>query len=771
MRHALSATDRYKTTLHSALEHDLDRALTIYIRLSIFRAPGLFAQFDNPETTNPLLPSCITHSTSRPAIMTRMTRARAAEVAETLHVDEDAVLGIPDEKISSLKPATPPRERSRSPLGELAPNSAESKESEHPAEKQTRGRKGGKKTAKGKKKDMSASTASQPEEEAAQDEGTQAEGGVELAESQGGGEAEPADATARTCDSEFGSMAGALTHRLEDMSQTPLQGETPEQQDGKEERNETEPEKTISPKRSPHNLPNISVHEDTTANEDADKLEEPPTSPIATATPRVINSLRKDIPGKRSTSNKENVQPLESTAPATPSSTMRIEQPPSAPSYDELEAAVVHAATPPPAVRRESSMRAEHQDEVAATATAVQAATPSSSSRRPSSTKAGDAIEALDDLEDAVENVKQAIPQVLPLAETRRASRIASEKDKPAKTKSAPVVKMTKAAQARLSMAQGVKNDAGARPRPSTTLGRTGSVRQSTVPTTALGRSSSVRQSVAPTAGKRVTSTSSNKATKDEKDEPREKKEAAIPHSKSRPISMSFPTPPPPPKSTKAPTKSSFQLPGEAVAAKLKAAREARAAAEAKVEEKKPAFKARPAPSMSKKTPSVRQTTASRARESTMNGNVAPKPTPTSSSTTGLKRSNTVATSKPRPSTSTNTTSARTNALAVPRARPSTSGAIASGPNAFQQTTASNASGRSVSASNGTTKGKEVFNRAAAAKAAAEQEKKDKEEAAKRARAEAAERSRQISREWAEKQKAKKAKAEVAGPKGEAVAG
>ncbi|KAH7125273.1 hypothetical protein B0J11DRAFT_486707 [Dendryphion nanum] len=45
---------------------------------------------------------------------------------------------------------------------------------------------------------------------------------------------------------------------------------------------------------------------------------------------------------------------------------------------------------------------------------------------------------------------------------------------------------------------------------------------------------------------------------------------------KRRPISMTFPTPPAPLKSTKAPTKSTFTLPGEAVAAKLKSQREER---------------------------------------------------------------------------------------------------------------------------------------------------------------------------------------------------
>jgi hypothetical protein len=64
---------------------------------------------------------------------------------------------------------------------------------------------------------------------------------------------------------------------------------------------------------------------------------------------------------------------------------------------------------------------------------------------------------------------------------------------------------------------------------------------------------------------------------------------------------------------------------------------------------------------------------------------------------------------------------------------------------------------RTNSTGAGTSKGKEVFNRAANAKTSAEQLKKEKEEAAKKARAEAAERSRALSREWAEKQKMKKA--------------
>ncbi|KAI4719874.1 hypothetical protein E4T48_03927 [Aureobasidium sp. EXF-10727] len=95
---------------------------------------------------------------------------------------------------------------------------------------------------------------------------------------------------------------------------------------------------------------------------------------------------------------------------------------------------------------------------------------------------------------------------------------------------------------------------APSRPEPSTSnaVKRTTSVKRS-----------SVRPSMAPRAG-------SSQSTE------RSAAPAHIPHSKPRPMSMSFPTPPPPPKSSKAPTQSTFQLPGEAIAAKLKADKEAR---------------------------------------------------------------------------------------------------------------------------------------------------------------------------------------------------
>ena len=434
-----------------------------------------------------------------------------------------------------------------------------------------------------------------------------------------------------------------------------------------------------------------------------------PASPLPNAVPNVISNLRAEMSTKRSTSNKENVEPLqmESPQPVT---------------YDVLEDAAVSATTPPRS-ERDSSVRPE------------------------------DHILALDELDDAVETVSKDIPEVQTSPEKPKGKRDVSKKP-------APVVRTTKAAAARISLAH--NKDAASKP---PALGRPS-------PSKALGRSSSVRQ---PSSGsnRAVSGTS----VKDEQAQINgEKREVVIPHSKPRPISLSFPTPPPPPKSRKAPTQSTFKLPGEAVAEKLKAAREARMQKEAEDQKKQP-FKARPVPAGLSKAPSVRQTSASKARESLMIGrDVKPASGPSiSTSVPAHKRANSVATTRPTTTkprvTSTDTLTATMNSsvarLSAPRKRPSTAMADMSKPRASLATSAGPSSlGRIPSgATTGTAKGKEVFNRAAAAKAAANKEKLDKEEATKKARAEAAERSKQAAREWAEKQKRKQLAAKQAAQK------
>lgn len=415
--------------------------------------------------------------------------------------------------------------------------------------------------------------------------------------------------------------------------------------------------------------------------------------------PNIIQNLRRDVPGKRSTSNKENVEPFEMNGPTTPVGSVGLEDilalsredrsrtPVSASAYDALEAAVIHAATPPAL----------------------------SPSRRSSTMSPENAIDALDALEDAVEKVNAELPAV----------KSSSPRPKPTK-KEAPVVRMTKGAQARISLAQGTIQK----------VPSWGPPRQSI-----LGRSQSVRQgsnSHADPAGKRSSAAGLPGG---------ERKEVVIPHSKPRPMSVSFPAPKPPVKSSKPPTKSTFHLPGEAVAAKLKAAREERAQKET---DSKRTFKARPAPPPS--TATVRETNASKFRQSLM--------TSQSAQPLGHRRANSVAPPKtrmaPKMAPVTGTTEKFAPGSLKVAKRPSTSMANI-GKSAVSVVTSSYLPTEpSVQRVSAKVSGKEVFNRVAAAKVALEKEKREKEEATKQARFAAAERSRQASREWADKQKMKK---------------
>ena len=484
-------------------------------------------------------------------------------------------------------------------------------------------------------------------------------------------------------------------------------GQTPEEQQ------DTMKEETI------HNVPAIETSESPNGDTPSEPVTkspiDAPASPLSSAVPNVISNLRADTPAKRSTSNKENVEPDDMASPQ-PSN------------HDTLEEAVVSATTPEGPSRQSSSRPEDH-------------------------------IAALDELDDAVENVNKDIPEVQTSPEKQKRKKEAKDATKKDSKKAAPVVRTTKAAQARISMSQNPK-DASSRP---PALGRPS-------PSKPLGRASSVRQSSITkpeAAGKRVLSSSSAKGEKT--GEEGEKKEVVIPHSKPRTISMSFPTPPPPPKSTKAPTQSTFKLPGEAVSEKLKAAKEARMQREAEAEKKK-AFKARPVPAALSKAPSVRQTNASKARESIMTGS---KDLRASTSAPGMahKRASCVATTRPTAPAPTprviskdvskppSASSKSAPETLVVKKRPSTAMANMSKPRtSFAPSTALSSLSESTTrvpsgTGKGTSKGKEVFNRAAAAKAAAEKEKLEKEAATKKARAEAAERSRQQSREWAEKQK------------------
>ena len=221
-----------------------------------------------------------------------------------------------------------------------------------------------------------------------------------------------------------------------------------------------------------------------------------------------------------------------------------------------------------------------------------------------------------------------------------------------------------------------------------------------------------------------------------------------------------------PAKSTKPPTRATFELPGDAISRKLKEQREERLKREEEENPKRHVFKARPI--RRSEAPEVRLTAAAKARLSIARGETlhpaatkfeAPKPwlsvTPGSVAPAGAnKRHSSLSVAKrsshpppPRPST---------GVTRAPSLRASCNNRIPSVANASRSApTAEDLAHQKV-------KGKEVFGRTKMELQEREQAKKDKEEAAKKARAEAAERGRIASRAWAEQQKLRKQEAEKA---------
>ncbi len=222
-----------------------------------------------------------------------------------------------------------------------------------------------------------------------------------------------------------------------------------------------------------------------------------------------------------------------------------------------------------------------------------------------------------------------------------------------------------------------------------------------------------------------------------------------------------------PTKSTKPPTQSTFELPGEAISRKLKEQREQRLKREEEQTNKPRVFKARPV--RLSQAPEVKLTTAARARiglakgepvngskpaEGTPKPTTSPRDMPTAppggnkrvSSLTVAKRVSAV---QPTANSSARVTRKPSLATGGAAHNPGVSGSLRSAP------TAEDLALQKV-------KGKEVFGRTRAEMMEREKARKEKEEAAKKARAEAAERGRVASREWAEKQKLRKMEASKA---------
>ena len=240
-------------------------------------------------------------------------------------------------------------------------------------------------------------------------------------------------------------------------------------------------------------------------------------------------------------------------------------------------------------------------------------------------------------------------------------------------------------------------------------------------------------------------------------------------------ITLKFPTPPSAPKNVKPHVVPEFRLPSDALAAKFRAQREERLRKEKEEEAARRVFKARPVPkSLGATTGSAyvgpRPTAATKARENLMREAKADVPlggkdgqTQQSTRRSGLvdATSSTASLDKRRSMIIASAQNEKRSAQRVSSITPLQSQTASRRNSAIGSS--SHVSGPvkkpSVAAVPDAAalraKGREVFNRDRLAKEETDRERRAKEEAARKARAEAAERGRQASREWAEKQKQK----------------
>ncbi|KAB8290838.1 hypothetical protein EYC80_008475 [Monilinia laxa] len=204
-------------------------------------------------------------------------------------------------------------------------------------------------------------------------------------------------------------------------------------------------------------------------------------------------------------------------------------------------------------------------------------------------------------------------------------------------------------------------------------------------------------------------------------------------------------------KSTKPPTKSSqFELPGEAYSRRKREAHEARLRAQEEEDRKRREFKARPISKSVAARTLPRDTAASRARQSKTSGENSQD----NNSLAIGKRGSLVGAHRPSildiQKVNVIGSSPRTKAPPAPLTRKSSS--HPHGPRLAMQRTVSDSDHELQRQ-----RAKEIYSRDVMYTAEIEKGKREREAAAKRSREEAAEKGRQASREWAERQKAKKA--------------
>ncbi|KAJ9165003.1 hypothetical protein NKR19_g756 [Coniochaeta hoffmannii] len=235
--------------------------------------------------------------------------------------------------------------------------------------------------------------------------------------------------------------------------------------------------------------------------------------------------------------------------------------------------------------------------------------------------------------------------------------------------------------------------------------------------------------------------------------------------------SMSMPPPARNPSRTASPAKPNtatstkpatrpFELPSAEITRRKQEEREAKLKAEQEEERKRRQFKARPVPaSVVAGGTFPRHTAASRARLSLKASTAAEAAAATASTATPstTKRHSTMGPGmSSRPSiTGSTATSSASRGRASSTLSPSTAGLSRA-----TSTSAGSVRGSSVSAEEmreQKMRGKEIFKRESSFVSEKERERRSREEAAKRAREEAAERSKMAAKQWAAKQKARRA--------------
>ena len=222
-----------------------------------------------------------------------------------------------------------------------------------------------------------------------------------------------------------------------------------------------------------------------------------------------------------------------------------------------------------------------------------------------------------------------------------------------------------------------------------------------------------------------------------------------------------------PTKSAKPTTVASFELPGEAIARKLKERREERAKRESEVASKPKAFKARPV--KSSQPPDVKMTATTKARLSmarNISGNQQhdSSPTKTLAKTPSEKLRRGESESKRVSSISLPKRGSDASKLQAGKTVGKRVSSINSGARfSLNNTDASRTAPKGEDLAQQKERGKAVFARPKNALAERERAKKEKEVAAAKARMEAAERGRIASRQWAERQKQKDAARKTSG--------